>query len=302
MRSQANFMTPVTVEVELRIPSATVQIIRKNSGEPDRFRTDVYKPGNVYWVELSLAPRRPDERARYVDIWSAHRYTRVGAVLMMSPDHAVQFEGHTWPQTTLVCQLHADAVRSRFQMDFEWTDRQLEACLDIANPVIHDLLRRLAHELRHPDASSETLAEALAVQLSIEIGRFCVGFCNAPEAGGLSSWRLRTIDRRLAAGGDSPTLQELASLCGISVRQLTRGFRTSRGCSIGDHMAQTRIEMVKRQLKTDESITSIARAMGFSSPSNFSHSFHRATGLTPTQYRNLMMGADEHNFARLAVA
>ena len=38
--------------------------------------------------------------------------------------------------------------------------------------------------------------------------------------------------------GPLPSLAELAELCALSVRQLTRGFRASRGCSLGEHIAQ----------------------------------------------------------------
>ena len=286
VKLQGNMINLATVNAELQLPSATVQLLQKDAQE---LCEGIFRPDNVYWLELALTPRGPDARARYADIWGAHRYTRVGPVLMMMPEHIVQFELQTWPQTSLVCQLHADAVRNRCQMDFEWTDRQLEACLNIPNPVIHDLLRRLAHELRHPAASSEMLAEALVIQLSIEVGRFCASLGKSRDVGGLSPWRLQIIDKRLAGIGSPPSLQELASLCNISIRQLTRGFRISRGSSIGDYLAQTRIEIAKRQLAEGRPIKSLAREMGFSSSSSFTQLFYRVTGLTPTQFRGRSM-------------
>jgi AraC family transcriptional regulator len=69
------------------------------------------------------------------------------------------------------------------------------------------------------------------------------------------------------------------------VRQLTRGFRVSRGCSIGDYLAQARIDMAKRRLASEESIKAVAIAMGFGSPSNFTSAFRRSTGMTPGQFR-----------------
>ncbi|MBJ7442044.1 MAG: AraC family transcriptional regulator, partial [Sphingopyxis sp.] len=71
----------------------------------------------------------------------------------------------------------------------------------------------------------------------------------------------------------------------MSPRQLTRGFRASRGHSIGDHIAQTRIDMAKRHLATSESVKEIAFALGFASPSSFAFAFRRATGSTPRQFR-----------------
>jgi len=75
----------------------------------------------------------------------------------------------------------------------------------------------------------------------------------------------------------------------LSVRQLTRGFRTSRGCSIGDYVVHSRIDTAKRLLGTSESVKSIAYSIGFSSTSSFSYAFRRATGTTPRQFRQRVL-------------
>jgi AraC-like DNA-binding protein len=78
---------------------------------------------------------------------------------------------------------------------------------------------------------------------------------------------------------------ELAALCKLSVRQLTRGFRASRDCSIGDYVANSRIERAKRLLTSDQSIKTIAYSLGFNSSSGFCFAFRRATGMTPGEFR-----------------
>src|SRR3546814_13240156 len=84
-----------------------------------------------------------------------------------------------------------------------------------------------------PDVCSSDL-------LGIELARYCDRINDVQSGGGLSSWRLRLIDERLHDVRDAPTLTELAELCKLSVRQLTRGFRASRGCSIGSYVADSR--------------------------------------------------------------
>jgi AraC family transcriptional regulator len=125
----------------------------------------------------------------------------------------------------------------------------------------------------------------VAGQLAVEVARYCEAIAEGPISGGLASWRLRLIDERLQQTGEVPSLDALASLCSISIRQLTRGFRASRGCSIGDHIAHSRIDMAKRLLGTSDSIKAIAFALGFASPSSFSYAFRRATGSSPRQFR-----------------
>jgi AraC family transcriptional regulator len=77
----------------------------------------------------------------------------------------------------------------------------------------------------------------------------------------------------------------------LSVRQLTRGFRASRGCSIGDHVTQTRLEHAKRQLASDQSVKAIAYSLGFSSPSSFSYAFRKLIGESPRQFRQRVLRA-----------
>ena len=93
------------------------------------------------------------------------------------------------------------------------------------------------------------------------------------------------IDERLAASPAAPSLEELAALCNISVRQLTRGFRISRGCSIGEHIERRQMEAAKRLLVAGESVKAIAFMLGFSSPSSFAFAFRRAVSNTPSGFR-----------------
>jgi AraC family transcriptional regulator len=176
-------------------------------------------------------------------------------------------------------------LRQWFEGDLEWTDRRLEAGLDIPDANIRRLLLRLAEEMRNPGFASKALVELIVVQLAIELGRYCATVKESPATGGLAPWRLRLIDERLREVRETPTLSELAALCNLSVRQLTRAFRTSRGYSIGDHVAQCRIDNAKRLLATDESVKAIAYALGFASPSSFSFAFRCATGQTPREFR-----------------
>ncbi len=76
----------------------------------------------------------------------------------------------------------------------------------------------------------------------------------------------------------------------MSVRQMTRGFRISRGCSIGTCITERRVEQAKRLLVAGQHIQVIARTLGFGSPSAFCYAFRMATGSTPRAFR-------EANFA-----
>lgn len=284
MNAQAPTMPAPTmiVDAELKIPIATTRIARFDVPGP---ADHTYFDDECYWIDLCLTPRPTNARARYCDLWGPHRFERVGPIFMLPRGHALQFRSDGGAQSSIVCQLKPEPIREWLEHDLEWTSRRLQASLDIANTNIRELMRRLGHELRYPGLASELLAELIAGQIAIELARYCAAIDEAPASGGLAAWRLRLIDERLAETGAPPTLSELASLCNISARQLTRGFRASRGCSIGDYVGQSRIEAAKRLLAGDISIKSIASSMGFSSASSFSYAFRRDTGISPRQFR-----------------
>lgn len=287
-------MTRFEIQGRLQLAMARVELVRFDHDGPC---SAVFRRDDVYWVSLSLTPRQPDAQARYLDRWGPHRYGAMGPLIVIPPGERLHLLNGGGPHTALVCQLHAEAVQRWLPDDFEWTDRRLEACLDVANAVLRGHLVRLAQELRHVGLGRAELAEAISLQVPIELARYLVAIAGPAEQGGLASWRLRAIDQRLAEDGPTPTLVELAGLCRMSVRQLTRGFRTSRGCSVGDYVTRFRIESAKGRLTSDESIKTIACTMGFASSSAFSYAFRRATGATPRQFRTRVLSGGDRTQA-----
>ncbi|TXC70239.1 helix-turn-helix domain-containing protein [Sphingomonas ginsenosidivorax] len=270
-------------EAELQIPHGVARIMRFAN---DRPTNHVFRRDTHYWLDLCLTPRPEQARGCYTERWGPHRFERLGEIFLVPPGEALHVRteaGHD--QASIACEIHADAVDRWLDHPLEWTDRRLEGGLDIVQPYIRACLSRLAEETRHGGTGRKRLAALIAGQLAIELARYLEAIAEGPITGGLASWRLRLIDERLHRTGPPPSLGELAEICNVSVRQLTRGFRSSRGCTIGDHIAQTRIEMAKRALGEAGSIKSIAFALGFASPSSFSHAFGRATGITPLQFR-----------------
>jgi AraC family transcriptional regulator len=273
----------VTLEAEIRVPIATAQLVRFHITEP---ADNTKREEDTYWVDLCLTPRPRNTRACYRDHWGPNRFERLGNVFLVPPHETIQTRSDGGsPQSSVLCHLSPEPMRQWLEADLEWTDRRLQASLDIHDANIRGLLLRLADEMRHPGFASDVLVELIAAQMAIELGRYCAAIKGGPSTGGLSPWRLRLIDERLREVQETPTLSELAGLCNLSIRQLTRGFRTSRGCSIGDHVAHCRLDHAKRLLTSDQSVKSIAYSLGFASPSSFCYAFRRSTGETPRQFR-----------------
>ncbi|MFA5939469.1 MAG: AraC family transcriptional regulator [Sinimarinibacterium sp.] len=277
----------MTLDAEIRVPIATAQLVRFHVHDPaDSIRTE----RETYWLDLCLTPRPHNARACYRDHWSPNRFERLGKVFLLPPKESVHARSDGGPsQESVLCHLRPEPLREWFDGDLQWTECRLEASLDIPDAHICGLMLRLEEELRRPGFASATLVELVAGQLAIELSRYCANVSEHPVSGRLSPRRLRLIDERLQDARESPTLAELARLCGLSVRQLTRGFRASRGCSIGDHIASSRIGHARRMLAGDQSVKAIAYSLGFASPSSFCFAFRRATGHTPREYRELAL-------------
>jgi AraC family transcriptional regulator len=274
----------MTIQAEVRNPLATAQLVRFDvSGPAD----NILRDKGHYWLDLCLTPRPRNARACYVDRWSPLRYERIGNMFLVPPGQRMHARSDGGPpQASILCHLSPERLREWFGEDFEWTDRRLAASLDISDANIRGLMLRLAEELRHPGFANEVMVELIIAQATIELARYCATVQDAPSTGGLAPWRLRMIEARLREVREPPTLQDLAKLCNLSVRQMTRAFRVSRGRSIGDYVEHCRLENAKRLLATEESVKSIAYSLGFASPSSFSFAFRRATGETPREFRH----------------
>lgn len=269
------------VEAELRAPTATARVIRYVTTSPSGgFLPDE----NAHRLDLCLSPRPADAGACYPGRWRADRYERVGDIYFTP--HGEAMCGRGGPASTVsIVQLLQPETLHDWLPDAQWTDAKLQACLNVQSPNIRALMLRLAEETRHPGFGSEVMAELIAGQLSIEIARLYRDLQEQPNSGGLAPWRLRLIDERLNELRTPPSLTELAKLCNISGRQLTRGFRASRGCSIGDYVTEKRIANARRLLAAKKSIKEVAHEMGFASPSSFCFAFRRALGETPGQFQ-----------------
>lgn len=270
------------VDAELHGKTISAQIVRFNIPNPT---DNIIHGKDSYQINMCLSPRPLGTRGGYIKRWGPHRFERLGDIFMVPPGDPLCIRGGSGTQSSLVCELPAAAIHTLFGEELNWTDHQLASTLDITNSRIRALLFRLTEEVHHPGFASAQMLEILGGELAIELGRFCYEVNERPVTGGLASWRLRLIDQRLSDDPAAPTLEDMARLCNISVRQLTRGFRVSRGCSIGDYIEQRRMEMAKRLLVQGESVKTIAFTMGFASPSSFTFAFRRSVGISPSQFR-----------------
>ena len=111
-----------------------------------------------------------------------------------------------------------------------------------------------------------------------------------PVIGGLSPTVLRRAIERLRSDSDTDvSLGALASDAGLSRFHFCRAFKESTGLSPHAWLRQHQLEQAMNMLRdTDDSIVSIAVALGYSSQTAFAAAFRKLTGATPSDWRRRM--------------
>jgi AraC family transcriptional regulator len=105
--------------------------------------------------------------------------------------------------------------------------------------------------------------------------------------GGLSPKVLSRAIERLRPDSDADvSLAALAADAGLSRFHFCRSFKESTGLSPHAWLRQHQLERAQGMLRdTDDSIVSVAAALGYSSHTAFAAAFRKLTGETPSSWR-----------------
>jgi AraC family transcriptional regulator len=155
-------------------------------------------------------------------------------------------------------------------------------------PLEHGL-HDLARDTRRGDRAAGLLVEGWALQSLAHLTRIQTDLRHprAPFDPGLPAASLARVERyvreRLA---DPLGVDELAEVAGFSRRHFLRAFKQRTGQTPMRYVHALRIDQAKLLLaESDEPVTAIAAACGFSHAQHLSSAFRHATAMTPTEYR-----------------
>jgi AraC family transcriptional regulator len=267
------------IEAQAAFGTGHVEVVRRMWSEP----IDVIGTSDEHRLEFAMLPSEA-ARGCFPERRAFRQFERFGEIFFFPAGRVVHAKSHCRQQFSVVCSFRPEAVHLWLRSGLEWTDARLQAGLNITNPSIRSLLVRLGDELRNPGFGGTAMIELVTAQVGIELARYFTGIEERPCTGGLTARNLRLIDERLAEDGAPPSLSDLAGLCGMSVRHLTRAFRSSRRRSIGSYIAESRMERARQLLAAGMSVKEIAYTMRFSSPAALSAAFRRSTGERPRDY------------------
>lgn len=194
------------------------------------------------------------------------------------------------------------------------TVRFVEFSVPADSPGGGDLAPRVGHRdafLHHASARVAELVQRhddlgqMALQALLTAIRFHIADAylqRRPEAGAAPhTGRARRFSERQrqrltqyisASMHEAISVEALAQVAGVSTTHLIEGFKACFGTTPWQYVLRTRIAEAQRLLESTElSITAIAVAVGFSSPSHFASAFGRHVGASPGAYRRERRGA-----------
>jgi AraC family transcriptional regulator len=282
-RSALHAMDKYVTEQMLSFPGGWVEARQLSWSHP--LESVCTTSHRCYMLNLLLSGRTMGGAARNLRSMRNDGET-IGRMWLVPPDQTLQFSSAEGQGRSIRCVLDADLFESFLADAPRWQDdEEFRAAFNISGGQIEWLLRRMYRELRNPDFATLQVIETLAKQLTVEIIRALKlrREDTAFHVGGLAPWRLRLIDQRLRSEEGLPDLEELANLCDMTVRHLSRSFRSETGRTLGKHIEAAMVERASRMLRGGTPVRKVATALGYASPGSFATAFRRATGLLPSE-------------------
>lgn len=171
---------------------------------------------------------------------------------------------------------------------------RLQPRLQQTDPLIQQLLVSLADASLPEQSAGDLLRQQLETALLGQLlNRYCgldkvtvlEGQCMRRHT--LAPRRLRQVLEYIEVFCHTPiTVDELATIAGVSRYHFVRGFKASIGESPYQLVIRRRLERAQVLLqRSDLSVGEIAHELGFSSQSHFSQAFRRRFGFSPQRYR-----------------
>ena len=169
--------------------------------------------------------------------------------------------------------------------------RSIRFVAGIRDEVIEGIGRTLLSELHNETAGGRVYVETASLTIAARLlQKYCdSGACAPAETStqGLDQLRLRRVLNYIAENiRNDISLTDLAGVAGYSQFHFARMFALATGVTPHRYISQVRIDNAMVELAAGKvPLTEIAFNAQFSSQASFTRAFHRATGMTPMQYR-----------------
>ena len=157
------------------------------------------------------------------------------------------------------------------------------------DPQLAHFCREFRAELEQQGIGSRLYADSLAIQLALHLLRHYSTAFPGDDVGAsrLPAHKLRrAIDYMSDRLHEEVSLESIANELSMSAFHFAHLFKQTTGVSPYRYVIDLRLERAKSLLRSTElPITEIAQQVGYCNNSHFAVAFHRATGVTPRDFR-----------------
>jgi AraC-like DNA-binding protein len=166
---------------------------------------------------------------------------------------------------------------------------ELICALSATDPKLYALMDMLSSEVELGAASSRLVIEQLLDLVCTQLLRAhsTFGVPAAAQHRGLAPWQVKRITAYMRANlARDIGLQELADTVGLSRFYFCHAFRAATAYTPHQWLTKLRIDEARLLLRDPPlSISDVALAVGYQTPSAFSAAFRRLAGVTPREFR-----------------
>lgn len=199
----------------------------------------------------------------------------------------------------------------RFDELREYVDKGLEevfgsgpgdihTVLEIVFSLLHGLRRVVPrHRRRSLPPDAQLVSRLLPAPTAEETRRVCreliaVGEELTPIESGVESHLVRLTLQSISEDLSTPmNLKTISAELGVNPNYLGQLFRTETGHSFTEYLTRARLEEAKKLLcESAGQIQEIAREVGFTDKGYFTRVFKDHEGVTPTEYRRMMLSTE----------
>lgn len=276
-----------TVDAEIRLSGLRVDIrtVRSSSAFSHTAASPSHQLTYVTYYGVPITPTK-------VSFGDGSKVTHIGDMgsLVFRPSNIpiniIVPEQEHISSRLVMCDFDADFFLENSNIR-NWSHDHLTRCGSLVSRSITTLVQQIATELTEPGFGAAIAIESMARLTLVELSRLFGTFSDENRNSmRLAPWQLRRINEYLRDAHNTwPTMSQLAELCGISARHLSRIFPATTGVSLSEYSEQMRVRRAKELLVSSNlPLKQIAAVLGFSNPNSFSVAFRRATGETPKSY------------------
>lgn len=179
----------------------------------------------------------------------------------------------------LVCQPDPDN-----QPLFESIAPLLDDVALVRDPLVSLDARRALAEMDQADGVSRLALDALLLGMLVQVSRSY----RSMRASHTPSWLSRVRDLLHDEFREPPSLSTLAAVANVTPSHVCHAFRSHFGMPVGEYVRRLRASWAAEQLRmTDQSLSAVALAAGYSDQSHFTRECRRWLGIRPSEYRRL---------------